>query len=140
MKEIARFDSNGDSAPGNGEWCKWSDVEALRKELEDLRAQALAAVWLIPEDHNIAGLLHLAREARDVFMGKDKQTIAKLQDELSDLHVAYRQAVRPPTVGVNHIHGVKPGGPEYKDMCYELTITHITRAPNGGLDIEVRLP
>jgi hypothetical protein len=84
MKEIKRyaFDSSCEEEPAlRGPWVRYSDVEALQKELEDLRAKAIAAVWLMPEDTGIRELQELREEARKVFMGKDKQVIAKLQDE-----------------------------------------------------------
>jgi hypothetical protein len=125
----------------DGRWCTWDDVEALIKERDDLRNKALAAVWLLPEHTGIPELLNLREEAREVFMGKDKQTIAKLQDELRYAHEAYQHAVRPPRPGVNAVYGVKRGGTEYKDMRYALPLLSINpNGPNGGLEIEVQLP
>jgi hypothetical protein len=137
MNVIPRYDSSDDLST-DGTWCKWSDVEALQKERDELRAQALAVVWLLPENTGVQELLELRAEARAVFMGKDKQIIAKLQDELRYAQEAYRHAVRPPRPGVNVVYGVKSEG-KYDDK-YALMITSIQHAANGGLEIEVQLP
>lgn len=186
MNVIPRFNSVGDSDPWHGEWCKWSDVEALLAqlpegmrhctirfieckkghgrltatnwidhgcqtceleeacakalaELNDLRTKALAAVWLLPEDVGVQALLELREEARGVFMGKDKQVIAKLQDELHNAQEYARQVQRPPVPGVNSVYGVRQTG-RVVDTRYALVVTSINRAPNGGLVIEVQLP
>jgi hypothetical protein len=139
MKEIQWFNDNG-IQDGGGWWAKRSAVEALQKELEDMSAKAIAAVWLIPEDANITGLQQLAKEAREVFSGEDRKTIARLQDEIANLQEALRHASRPPMQGITAVYGVKPGGPAYKDVRIALMLTRIDQHPNGGFEIEVKLP
>jgi hypothetical protein len=141
MKEIKRyaFDSSCEEEPAlRGPWVRYSDVEALQKELEDLRAKAIAAVWLMPEDTGIRELQELREEARKVFMGKDKQVIAKLQDELAYAQEAYRHVTRPPPSGVNAVYGVRQG--DENRIRYALMITKLHHGSNGGLEIEVQLP
>lgn len=141
MKEIPRYRMNGQAFANpttEGEWCYWVDVEALQAELNDVRAKALAAVWSLPEDANHANLHALYEEARDVFLGKDKQIVSKLQDELAYAREAYLHAVRPPTPGVNAVYGVRSD--DKAELRYSLMITGVRRANNGGLEIEVQLP
>jgi hypothetical protein len=121
-----------------GWWCKWSDIEALIKERDEMRNRALAAVWLLPEHIGIPELLDLREEAREVFMGKDKQIIAKLHDELRYAQEYARQIQRQPRPGVNSVCGFKPN--DKGEMRYALMITKVDHAPNGGLEIEVQLP
>jgi hypothetical protein len=140
VKNIPRYDGNGNDNAA-GVWCHWADVatnvEALQAELNDIRAKALAAVWLLPEDANHANLHELRKEAREVFTGKDKQTIAKLQDELAYAREAYLRDTRPPTPGVSSVTGFRNGN---RHVGYSLPITSVRDAPNGGLEIEVQLP
>lgn len=119
--------------------CQHCVLVALQKGQDDLRAKALAAVWLLPEDTGIGirELLQLREEARAVFIGKDKQVIAKLQDELRNTQEALRHATHPRLPGVNMVYGMTKG---YKDVKHVLMITKVQHAPNGGLDIEVQLP
>lgn len=141
MKEIPRYrmNSQGFANPTTeGEWCYWVDVESLQAELNDVRAKALAAVWSLPEDANHANLHALYEEAREVFLNKDKQVIAKLQDELANAREAYLRDVRPPAPGVNAVYGFKPY--DKAELRYLLMITSLRRADNGGLEIEVQLP
>lgn len=134
---IRLLDNTVEESP-NGPWCEWSDVEKLQKELQEVRALVLAAVQLVPEDENIGNLRHLAKEARDVFMGKDKKEIAKLQDELCVAQEYAQRLQRPPTPGVNAVYGTKPGD---KTQCrYVLMLTRVGHGSNGGLEIEVQLP
>lgn len=125
----------------DGELCRWSDVEALIKELNGVRAQALAAVWLVPDGWTPSALQQLRKEACEVFMGKDKQTIAKLQDDIANMQEEHRRAnsglIR---TGVNRVYGVQSRPLSSVDTVYPLMITKLTHAPNGGLDIEVQLP
>jgi hypothetical protein len=115
--------------------------QKLQKELQDMTAKAIAAVWLMQEDSNIKDLERLRDEASEVFMGKDKLTIAKLQDELANTREALRKTIQPPRpAGVNQVMGVKPGDSETRDVHYVLMITRVHHAMNGGLEIEVRLP
>jgi hypothetical protein len=142
MNEIPRFKRIGAYnqlvSMQDGDLCRWSDVEALIKERDDLRAKALAAVWLLPEDTNMAGLVQLYSEARSVFMGKYKQTIANLQDELANAREEYRLRTYPTAPGVNAVYGIKGG--DKAELRYVLMITSVQHAPNGGLEIEVQLP
>lgn len=140
MTEIKRYEwtkppSHGKEDP-NGQWCAWYDVEALIKECDELRAKAFAAVWLLPENISVAELLHLREEARAVFMGKDKQLIAKLQDELRNAQEALHRAVHSRLPGVNAVYVVEHDGRARR----ALMITKVQHAHNGGLDIEVQLP
>jgi hypothetical protein len=143
MKEIQRYHYVDDGGPfplatsPNGTGCRWSDVEALQKELVETTAKALAAVWLIPEDQNIAGLKDLYDEARRTLMGGDKKTIAKLQDDLRYAQEAYQHAVRPERPGINMVYGVNPKNPDLRTVLM-LTVVH--RDTNGGLVVEVQLP
>lgn len=109
-------------------------VEALQKELDDMRAKAIAAVWLMREDVGMRELQELREEARGVFMGKDKQIIAKLQDEVANLQECLRTAKFPPKPGINTIFGRKD------DIDYPLVVFRVHHYPNGGLDIGVYLP
>lgn len=143
MKEIKRYNQIDDGEQlietiVGGVWCKWADVEELQRELQEARALALAAIYLIPEDENIGNLRHLAREANDLFMGKDKQIIAKLQDELQNAREYAQSIQRPTTPGVNAVYGTKPG--DKAKFRYPLMITSIQQGLNGGLHIEVQLP
>jgi hypothetical protein len=140
VKEIPRYrmNSQGFANPTTeGEWCYWVDVESLQAELNDVRAKALAAVWSLPEDANHANLHALYEEAREVFLNKDKQAIAKLLDELANAREAYLRAVRPPTPGISSVTGFQN---DNRHVGYSLPITSVRDAPNGGLEIEVRLP
>ena len=123
-----------------GGWVRWIDIEALIKERDELRTQALAAVWLLPTDIEVNDLRRLRMEAIDVFMGEDKKTIAKLQDDLNYWKEAFTAAVRPPRPGVNAVYGTKEGRGKVGDLRYALMITSLQHAPNGGLEIEVQLP
>lgn len=116
--------------------CPTCAQEQLREELEDMRAKAIAAVWLIPEDENISGLQQLAKEAREVLSGKDKKTIANLQDELANAQEALRRGLHPERPGVNQVFGLRYG----ESLRYALMIASINHAPNGGLEIEVYIP
>lgn len=145
MTEIKRYvvdRERGDLLSSEvGDVCEWYDVEALLKERDELRAEALAAAWLLPEDIGIRELRALREEARAVFMGKDKQVIAKLQDELRYAQEQYQHAIRPPRPGVNMVYGFKPSiDNKIGDFRYTLMITKLQHAPNGGLEIEVQLP
>ena len=137
MNVIVWFNSNGDSDV-NGRWALRSDVEALQAEMRELLAKALAAVWLIPEDENHGRLLELREEAREVFMGKHKQVIAKLQNELRCSQEAYQHAMFPPRLGVNEVLGVNRNSKA--KLHFALPILKVTSALNGGLVIEVQLP
>lgn len=121
-----------------GDVCEWSDVEALQRERDELRAQALAAVWLIPEDVNITGLQQLREEARAVFLGKDKQMIAQLSDQLRYAQEALLHVQRPPRPGVNGVYGKYAS--DTAGQVYVLMLTSVHHAANGGLEIEVQLP
>lgn len=132
-----RIEDNEVYPSESGQWCKWSDIETLQKELDSIRAQALAAVWLLPEGTSIAELRELRYEAARVLMGVDKRTIADLQDALENAQEAYRLAVRPPVAGVNAVRGFKS---DNRHVGYALMITGVTHASNGGLEIEVALP
>lgn len=123
----------------DGAWCSWPDVEALQKQNDELRAQALAAVWLISGETPLRDLLQLRDEASEVFLGKDKQTIAQLQDEVRHAQEALLHVQHPPAPGINGVYGVKHSSKYYPDR-YMLMITKLNRAPNGGLEIEVQLP
>lgn len=124
----------------NGELCRWSDVEALIKERDELRARALAAVFLIPEDTPLRDLLQLREEARGVLLGKDKRIIAQLHDELRRAQEALLHVQRPPQPGVNAVYGVKTKYLEVANVKHVLMITRVQHASNGGLEIEVQLP
>lgn len=120
--------------------CPHCERDKLQKELQEARALALAAVQLVPDDETIGNLRNLAKEACDVFVGKDKQTIAKLQDELFNARESHAAALRAIQrgPGVNAVYGTKPGD---KSQCrYVLMITSLHHGPNGGLEIEVQLP
>lgn len=112
----------------------------LQKELMEMTAKALAAVWLlVQEGVNLTDDLQtLHEEARECLLGKDKQTIAKLHDELRYAQEAYKNAVRPPRPGVNVVYGITDG--KYEGMRHALMITSLRHADNGGLEIEVQLP
>lgn len=142
MKSIPRyhqiFDGDQLTESESGLWCRWGDVEYLQKELQEARALALAAMQLVPEDENIGALRDLAKEAREVFFGKDKKTIAKLQDELRGLHEYARRIQHTPVPGVNAVYGTKPG--DKSQARYVLMLTRVGHASNGGLEIEVQLP
>lgn len=145
MSTIKRYTSiyNNEAAlreSADGELCRWSDVEALQKELNEVRAQALAAVWLVPEGWTPQNLKAMREEASEVFMGRDKKRIATLQDELSCAQEAIRHATRQPRPGVNAVYGVNTQYPEVANIRHALMITKLNHAPNGGLEIEVQLP
>jgi len=141
MKEIQRYSVvNGVfMRTGHGSWCRWEDVEALQKELVEVRAQALAAVWLLPVDAGFSELESLREEAREVFMGADKQTVAKLQDRVAALESDLRQVQfvsRSPGPGVTGVYGVKGDN----DIRVAMQIIRLNRFENGGIEVEVRLP
>lgn len=124
----------------NGEWCKWEDaqkrIEKLEKDLSDMTAKAFAAVWLLDGDTVLDSLQELYRNAKELFMGKDKETISKLQDALSNAQEHIRHIQRPPTPGVSSVCGTST-----KDgIVYVLPIHRIDRNPDGGLNIGVYLP
>jgi hypothetical protein len=108
--------------------------DKLQYALNEARAQALAAIQLIPEDVGIGTLRGLAKEARDVFMGKYKETISELQDEINSLR---ERVTRPPCPGVNTVYGVDPATP---DVRVTLPLLMVHRDVNGGLVLEVQLP
>lgn len=139
MKKIPRYDScdNEDAA---GAWCHWAEVAALQEELNEVRAQALAAVWLVPEGWTPQNLQAMRKEACEVFMGRDKQTIAKLQDEIAKMREEYSSVALPQPPGVNAIYGVNTKYSEVANIRHALMITKLNHAPNGGLEIEVQLP
>jgi hypothetical protein len=144
MKSILRYhvgdvDDDEGATSKFGSWCRWKDVEALQKELVEVRAQALAAVWLTQADTCIEELNNLREEAREVFMGADKQTIAKLQDRVAALEADLRQArfvSRSPGPGVTGVYGVKGDN----DIRVVMQIIRLNRFENGGIEVEVRLP
>lgn len=136
MKEIPRYNSV-DDLDASGEWCKWSDVEPLQRELNDLRSKAFALVWCLPEETLAADFYRLREEALGVLLGKDKQIIAKLEDELAHAHEFARRLQQSQVPGLNMVYGMSKG---YKDVKHVLMITALSHAPNGGLDIEVQLP
>lgn len=137
MKEIKRYeiDSNGVASKHvAGLWVHWTDVEELQKELQEARAHLLAAIQLIPEDETIGSLASLAKEARELFNGQDKKTIASLQNALSSAEEHIRHLQRPPTPGVRTVTGHK-GANEFV-----LQFRSITHDADGGLHIGVYLP
>jgi hypothetical protein len=144
MKQIQRYivdQGEGNLLASNvGDLCEWSDVEALQKECNELRAKALAAVWmLVQEGVNLTDDLQaLHEEVREVLLGKDKQTIATLRDELANERALRRRMEHPLRPGVNGVYGIKDG--KYEGMRSVLMITKMGHAPNGGLEIEVQLP
>lgn len=112
----------------------------FQEQLEDLRAKALAAVWLVPEEDTLTTLHQLHKEAKEVFLGKDKQTIAKLEDRIVSLRSELAQARYPQRAG-----GGKRGvnsvfARDSNNLDYPLRIFRITTAANGGLEIGVYLP
>jgi hypothetical protein len=121
----------------DGPLCKWDDVEVLLQELEDMTAKAIAAVWLMNQNVGMRDLQELREEARNVFMGKDKQLIAKLQDELANAHEALRRCHRPPTIAVRAVYGIDGREPLLR---HRLMLTRIDQHPEGGVEIEVQLP
>lgn len=144
MKEIGRhtIDAAGiGTIPSvDGEYCWWSDVEELQKELEGMRAKAIAAVWLVPDDICVEELWRLKDEAIQVFLGKDKQTIAKLQDELTNAREELRRLQsRRTQEGLWSVHSVF-GRHQSRNVDQPLRIFRVTTAANGGLAIGVYLP
>src|SRR6267142_1468004 len=116
MTEIPRYRVDAKDADTlyvakTGPLCKWSDVEALQKELQEMTAKALAAVWLIPDDETPITLRNLRAEARRGFMGEDKRTIANLQDELRNSQEAnqalHQQGQNPPSIGSVYVRDRK---------------------------------
>jgi hypothetical protein len=75
----------------------------------------------------------LYEEALKVFMGKDKQTIAKLEDEISSLRNALQNAHHP-EVGIKAVFGRKG------TVDSPLTIFHLAHDNHGYLSIGVYLP
>src|ERR1700761_235998 len=134
------FDTQRMEPTNHGGWGTWSDVEALQKELLDVTAKALAAVWLVPEEVGKCELDSLREEARRVFMGEDKKTIAKLHDDLRYAQERYQHAVRPPRPGIGAVFGCKSGGREYKDVRVALGVISVQHDRNDNLVLEVRLP
>lgn len=142
MKEIQRYtldfadeELHKDSS---GVVCLWSDVEKLLKELDDMTAKAIAAVWLLPEEVEVSQLQEFRAHAKEVLMGKDKQTITRLQDELAAVRNYAEQIQRPPTPGVNAVYGFRAS--DKAGLRYVLMLTSVRHGSNGGLEIEVALP
>lgn len=120
--------------------CSTCAQEEFQSQLEDLRAKALAAVWLVPEEYTLTTLHKLNKEAKEVFLGKDKQTIAKLEDKIVSLRSELAEARYPQRAG-----GGKGGvnsvfARDSNNLDYPLRIFRITTAANGGLEIGVYLP
>jgi len=144
MTEIPRYRIDAEDADtlyvsNNGPLCKWADVEALQKALQEMTAQALAAVWLIPDDETPITLRNLRAEARRVFMGKDKQIIAKLQDELGnsqETNATLRQQNQalPPSIGSVYVRDRK------HNLDTLLRIFEIRHDSGGNVHIGVYLP
>lgn len=128
----------------DGNWATRTDVEALQKELQEMTAKAVAAVWLIPDESSMDALRGLYTHAQNVFLGDDKKTIAKLQDEVSRLKVDLirraqdAQSYDNQRPGINEIYGVKRG--DKAELRYALPILSIVVRPNRGLEVEVQLP
>lgn len=143
MSDIKRYYLNapadGVVEADNGSWCHYGDVKALVKERDELRAQAYALVWCLPEETLARDYLRLREEARGLLLGKDKQIIAKLTDELRCAQEALLHVQRPPLPGVNNVYGTRLSG-RITNTVYPLMITKVNHAPNGGLEIEVQLP
>ena len=118
--------------------CSTCAEQKLKDELQEMTAKALAAVWLVPNDETIQTLRSLREEAGEIFLGKDKQTIAKLQDELYNAREALLRSIRPTLQGIIGVHGFKSSDPV--PTRYELIVTAIHRHSNGGLEVEVQLP
>lgn len=140
MKVIQRYDLDSEEEPTDlGSWCKWAEVKALQKELEDVRSLVLAAVQLIPDDIQVGELSELRVEAREIFMGKDKKTIAQLQDRVAALESDLRNAqyaARSPGPGILGVYGVKGAN----DIRLLMPIVRLRRLQNEGIEVEVKLP
>jgi hypothetical protein len=120
--------------------CPTCAQEKLQKALTEVTAKALAATWLLVQEGVTLtdDLQTLHEEARDVLLGKDKETIAKLRTGIDRLEEALRCARIPPRPGVNAVYGVKPN--DKAELRYALMILSAGHALNGGLEIEVQLP
>ena len=120
--------------------CPHCERDKLQKELQEVRAQAIAAMYLVPEGENIGNLRKLAKEALDVLMGKDKATIAALQDELFNVRESHAAALRciQRGPGVNAVYGINRA--DKAQLRYVLMLTSVRHGSNGGLEIEVQLP
>jgi hypothetical protein len=145
MKEIKRyaFDTSSDYEEAKrGPWVKFEEVEGLQKELIDVTAKALAVVWLVcqfdPNSEDLARMRELHEEAREVLMGKDKQTITRLEDRITQLQLELDRLKRPPPhPGVAAVIGEKASNP---GVDYALSLLDIQGTPYDGLRIRVRLP
>lgn len=119
--------------------CMKCELDRLTAELQNMTAKAFAAVWLLPEDVEVRDLLRIRGEAEQVFLGRDKQTIAKLQDELVHAREHIRQLQRLPRPGVNTVYALELDG-ERNEIRRPLPLMNIRRGYNGELEIEVKLP
>ena len=141
MKDIIRYDfrnvgQSSTYASPTGDWCKWTDVEALQAELRDSCALLLAAIHLLPEDATMGELIELRVEAREVLLGKDKKTISRLEDQITALQLELDNAKKPDLPGVSEVLGFyNKTGPKYP-----LAFESIQRDVRGNFVIEVRLP
>lgn len=110
-------------------------IRTLQQELDDVRAKALAAVWLISEDVTLISrdLHNLKNEALEVFMGKDKEHIAILQDKVSNLEADLRNTKRP-KLGISGVFGRKD------NIDSPLSVFHLTYDKDGHAHIGVYLP
>lgn len=118
-----------------GTMCFWRDVEPLVKELQEMTAKAVAAVWLVPEGTAARELHDLYQEAQRVLNGDDKERIKELVKELDYLKEAYRNVQRPPQApGVHSVYAKKGSHDIPLQLC------SIIRHTNGGLVIGVYLP
>lgn len=142
MKDIIRYDFRNagqahTSANPTGDWCRWSDVEALQKELINVTAKALAAVWLASaEEVDNHQLRDVYEEARQTLMGEDKKKISRLEDRITTLLLELDHIKKPELPGVRSVSGWKTPG----TTLYALAIESVSRDPQGHFVIEVRLP
>jgi hypothetical protein len=118
--------------------CPTCAKEKLQEELTDMRAKAVAAVWLAQPDTSMENLRALREEAREVFMGKDKQTIAKLQDELCRAQTAYTNVQRPLRPAIAAVYGFRLNDKD--NLRYALPIIRANYDQIQGFEVEVQLP
>jgi hypothetical protein len=120
-----------------GRWVEWPDIEKLQTELVDIKAKLLAALSLVPEDTTFGELQTIHTEAVELLRGSDKQTIARLQDEITNLREGLRRTKLPLLPGVHRIYARYP---DAGNVDYELAVFALDRHSDGNLSVGVYLP
>jgi hypothetical protein len=119
--------------------CRTCAEAQLQKALNDTTSKALAAVWLlVQEGANLTeDLQTLHDHATEVFLGKDKQTITRLEDRITDLQLELDNLKCPDLPAVRSVFGLKTAAYPAR---VALALESVMRDAGGNFVIEVRLP